>query len=90
MSKWTARSKNHMPFPYRNKHTTVQVPYARVLPSQLVLRATTEFEHMFRIGQNHIYIRFIYGIFGRESTKYTVIYGVYIRFWPTLHMFSSQ
>ena len=34
-----------------------------------------------------IYIRFIYGIFGRESTKYTVIYGVYIRFWPTLHMF---
>jgi len=26
----------------------------------------------------------IYGIFGREITKYTVIYGVYIRFWPTL------
>ena len=32
-----------------------------------------------------IYIRCIYGIFGREITKYTVIYGVYIRFWPTLH-----
>jgi hypothetical protein len=31
-----------------------------------------------------IYIRLIYGIFGREITKYTVIYGVYIRFWPTL------
>jgi hypothetical protein len=31
-----------------------------------------------------IYIRFTYGIFGREITKYTVIYGVYIRFWPTL------
>jgi len=31
-----------------------------------------------------IYIRGIYGIFGREITKYTVIYGVYIRFWPTL------
>jgi hypothetical protein len=31
-----------------------------------------------------IYIRFIYGIFGREITKYTVIYGVYVRFWPTL------
>jgi len=31
-----------------------------------------------------IYIRCIYGIFGREITKYTVIYGVYIRFWPTL------
>jgi len=27
---------------------------------------------------------YIYGIFGRETTKYTVIYGAYIRFWPTL------
>jgi len=26
----------------------------------------------------------MYGIFGREITKYTVIYSVYIRFWPTL------
>ena len=25
----------------------------------------------------------IYGIFCREITKYTVIYGLYIRFWPT-------
>ena len=33
-----------------------------------------------------IYIRCIYRIFGREITKYTVIYGVYVRFWPTLHM----
>ena len=31
-----------------------------------------------------IYIRCLYGNFGREITKYTVIYGVYIRFWPTL------
>ena len=31
-----------------------------------------------------IHIRCIYGIFGREIIKYTVIYGVYIRFWPTL------
>jgi hypothetical protein len=37
-----------------------------------------------------IYIRCIYGIFGREMTKYTVIYGVYIRFWPTLCMFKQQ
>ena len=27
-----------------------------------------------------VYIRY----FGREIIKYTVIYGVYIRFWPTL------
>jgi len=33
-----------------------------------------------------IFIRCIYGTFGREVTKYTVIYGVYIRFWPDLGM----
>jgi hypothetical protein len=31
-----------------------------------------------------IYIRFTYGIFGLEITKYTVYLYVYIRFWPTL------
>jgi len=39
---------------------------------------------MSRAGQNHM--RCINGIFGREIIKYTVIYGVYIRFWPTLDM----
>jgi len=35
----------------------------------------------------HIYTEHtVYGIFGRKITKYTVIYGVYIRFWPTLHV----
>ena len=36
---------------------------------------------------NHIltiYIRCIYGVFGWEITKYTVVYGAYTRFWPTL------
>jgi len=39
-----------------------------------------------RIGQNHIYIYIwcIYGNFGRKITKYMVMYGVDIRFWPTL------
>ena len=32
------------------------------------------------------YIRCIHGILGRKITKYTAIYGVYIRFWPTLHL----
>jgi hypothetical protein len=36
-------------------------------------------------GQNHICIRCKYGIFGREITIHTVMYGVYIRFRPTLH-----
>jgi len=37
-----------------------------------------------------IYIRCIYGNFGREITKYTVIYGVYIWFWPTLEMMHQK
>jgi hypothetical protein len=37
-----------------------------------------------RVCQYRIYAVYIYGIFGREITKLTVIYGVYIRFWPTL------
>jgi hypothetical protein len=32
-----------------------------------------------------IYIRCVYGFFGRQITKCTVKYGVYIWFWPTLH-----
>ena len=39
-------------------------------------------------------IRTIYGahtvFFGREITKYTAKYGVYIRFWPTLTMCSPM
>jgi hypothetical protein len=33
-----------------------------------------------------IYIRCIYGILCRDVIKYTVINGVYIRFWPTLRI----
>ena len=45
---------------------------------------------MSRVGQNHIYIRCIHGIFGRKIIKCTVIYGGYIRFWPTLRMTPPQ
>jgi len=37
-----------------------------------------------------IYIRCIYDKFGWEITKYTVIYGAYIRFWPSLCMCSAS
>jgi hypothetical protein len=37
-----------------------------------------------------IYIRYIHGKFGRKITKYTVIYGVYIRFWPTLELHQQK
>ena len=51
---------------------------------------TSSLTQMYRVGQNHIYIyiyiRYIYGILGREIIKYTVIYGVYKRSWPTLQM----
>jgi len=38
---------------------------------------------IYRVGQNRVYTVCIC-FFGREITKYTVIYGVYIRFRPTL------
>jgi len=44
---------------------------------------------MSRVGQNRIYIGCIYGIFGREITKYMVIYDVLIRLWPTLMIHES-
>jgi len=34
-----------------------------------------------------VYIRCMYGIIGRETTMYTVIYNVNIRFWTTLLTF---
>jgi hypothetical protein len=44
---------------------------------------------MCRVGQNHmvtVYIQY----FGQNIYKYTVIYRVYIRFWPTLKFLQSQ
>ena len=42
---------------------------------------------MSRVGQNHRYKIYVYiRYFCREVTKYTVIYGVYLQFWPTLQM----
>ena len=34
-----------------------------------------------------IYIRCMYSVFGRKITKFTVIYGEYLRIWPTLRIF---
>ena len=41
---------------------------------------------IYTVLANPIYIRCIYGIFGREITKYTVICSVYTRFGPTLRV----
>jgi hypothetical protein len=40
--------------------------------------------YIYRSGQPYIYVRCKYGVLGREITKYMVIYGEYIWFWPTL------
>jgi len=37
-----------------------------------------------------IYIRCVYGVFGRDVIKYTVIYGVDVRIWPTLCIWHAQ
>jgi hypothetical protein len=42
--------------------------------------------HTWGWPEPYIHIWCNYGILGREITKDTVIYGVYIRSWPTLHM----
>jgi hypothetical protein len=36
-----------------------------------------------RVGQNHIYMVYKRHLW-QDITKYTVTYGVYTRFWPTL------
>jgi len=42
---------------------------------------------IYRVGQTPIYVVYN-GIFGRETIEYTVIYGVYIQFWPTLLIYN--
>jgi len=37
-----------------------------------------------------IYMRYIYVLVAGEITKYAVIHSVYIRFWPTIHMYSAK
>jgi hypothetical protein len=43
-------------------------------------------------GQPYSYTRAggVRSIFGREITEHTVVYGVYIRFWPTLLIYTCR
>jgi hypothetical protein len=43
-----------------------------------------------RVGHNHITIRCKNGNIGKEITKYTVIYNVYVQFWPTLEICAGK
>jgi len=51
--------------------------------STLLLSKALLLQLLIRLAKT-IDIRCVYGTFGREITKYTVIYSVNIRFWPTL------
>jgi len=43
-------------------------------------------QHVRRVGQNHIHMVWcVYGILDKYFTDYAVMYGVHIRFCPTLH-----
>ena len=53
-------------------HTEARTP---LYPAALYQEVKTKFVGLART----IHIRLLYGIFGRVITKYTVIYGVYIR-----------
>ena len=44
-----------------------------------------QMNHIFMVVQNHVYT-IVNGIIGREFSKYTAVYGVYIQFWQTLHI----
>jgi hypothetical protein len=59
--------------------------YDRLL-SDFPAKRTVYAHRIHMVLANPVFIRCMYGLFGREITKYTVIYGVHIRFWPTLCM----
>jgi len=73
------------PFRYRID-LQVQSVFTKFSKLQVVLRENGQriqvcFTGVLFVGlARTIYLRCIYGIFSREITKYTVIYGVYIRF----------
>ena len=65
------------------------VPYMYVLPSVSCSVPASAASLYVLFGSclglaRTIYVRCIYGNIGRKITKDTVVYGVYIRFWPTL------
>ena len=74
------RTRKHIhSYTYPHTHTAAN--------TQTKPRANTQSQtHTYLKLARTIYIRCIYSIFGRKITKYTVKHGVYIRFWPTLHI----
>jgi hypothetical protein len=69
------------PEPYIGKHTAVL--HDEGWPEPYIGKHTAVLQ---RGLARTIYIRCIHSIFGREVTEYAVVYGAYIRSWPTLFM----
>jgi hypothetical protein len=68
------------------KYTVIYGVYILFWPTLVMYHNRQSTERAKYIGlARTIYIRCIYGIFCRDIIKHTVIYGVYIRFWPTLN-----
>jgi hypothetical protein len=63
--------------------SVLTVPFSGAYACRVLQKCTHTYT---RLGlARTINIRCTYGIFGREITKYMVIYGVYIQLWPTPH-----
>jgi hypothetical protein len=77
-------------YAYIHTLTNTYTPHTHVIQSlSLWVQHHTKlglaiYTHIYNIVYIILYIRWVYGNFGREITKYTVIYGAYIRFWPAL------
>lgn len=65
---------------YKGTHTHTYT-YKHDTHTQAQLHKHTHLHTYIGLARN-IYIRCIYSKSGREMTRYTVIYGVYVRFWP--------
>ena len=65
----------HIPVCYKHRTLHIPVCYKHRITAHLLPILLTG-----RVGLNHLYIRCIHGVFGREIIENTVIYGVYTVF----------
>ena len=66
-------------------HIILGADIARHLYTATFTRPVNTETHTSKVGQNHVCTMYIYGIFGKETTKFAVIYGAFTQIWPTLH-----
>jgi hypothetical protein len=74
------------PILYRVGQNRIYTPYMTVYLI-VSLPKKTYVHRIYTVLANPLYIPCIYCTCGRGNTKYSVIYGVCIRFWPTLNIY---